>query len=51
MGVKEQPITRAMEYGKLRRYKCRKCSRTFKDHYLMEDKRVCPRCAVTMGGS
>ncbi len=45
MGVKEQPIIRVMKYGRLRRYKCRVCGRTFKDYYLPEDKRVCPRCA------
>ncbi|GAJ24435.1 unnamed protein product, partial [marine sediment metagenome] len=46
MGVREQPITRAMKYGKLRCYKCRVCGRTFKDYYLPEEKRVCTRCAA-----
>ena len=44
MGIREQPITRAIKYGKLRRYKCRMCSRTFRDNYLPEAKRVCSRC-------
>lgn len=44
MGYPEQPITKAMKYGKVRRYRCRKCGRTFKDYYLPEDKRVCARC-------
>jgi len=46
MGVREQPITRVTKYGKLSRYTCRVCGRTFKDYYLPEDKRVCTRCAV-----
>lgn len=44
--MREQPITNRMKYGKLRRYKCRLCGRIFKDYYLPEDKRVCPRCAA-----
>ena len=43
MGVREQPISRATKY-KVRRYRCRKCGRTFKDYYLPEEKRVCTRC-------
>ena len=50
MGVREQPITRAMKYGKIRRYKCRLCGRTFNDYYLPEDKRVCTRCAAKAEG-
>jgi len=34
-----------MKYGRLRRYTCRSCGAKFKDYYLPEDKRVCPRCA------
>ena len=44
MGVREQPITNRMKYGKLRTYKCLKCGRLFKDYYLPEEKRVCSRC-------
>jgi len=44
MGVREQPITRAMKYGRLQSYKCRKCGHTFKDYYLPEEKRLCPKC-------
>ncbi len=44
MGMREQPVTRCMEYGPLRRYKCRVCGRTFKDYFLPEDKRICSRC-------
>ena len=51
MGVKEQPITMVMKYGKVRRYTCRVCGRSFKDYYLPEEKRVCPRCAAKMEGS
>ncbi|MBA7581480.1 hypothetical protein ES708_23385 [subsurface metagenome] len=50
MGVKEQPITKAMKYGRLRRYKCRGCGRTFKDYYLPEEERVCPKCASKREG-
>ncbi|HUV53496.1 MAG TPA: hypothetical protein VMW64_10560 [Dehalococcoidia bacterium] len=50
MGVREQPVTNRMKYGKLRRYTCRKCGRTFKDYYLPEDKRVCTRCALKEEG-
>ena len=50
MGVKEQPITRVTKY-KVRRYRCRVCGRTFKDYYLPEDKRLCPRCAAEELGS
>ena len=46
MGFPEQPVTRKMLYGKLRRYTCRKCGVKFKDYWLPEDKRVCPRCAA-----
>ena len=46
MGVREQPVTNRMKYGRLRRYKCRVCGGTFKDYYLPEDKRLCTRCAV-----
>ena len=46
MGFPEQPITRVMKYGKIRRYKCRKCGRTFSDYWLPEEKRVCARCAA-----
>ena len=45
MGMREQPITNRMKYGRLRRYKCRKCGRTFKDYHLQEEERVCPKCA------
>jgi len=45
MGYPEQPVTRKMLYGRLRTYTCRKCGRKFKDYYLPEEKRVCPRCA------
>ena len=45
MGMREQPVTRVMKYGKLRRYKCRRCGKLFRDYYLPEDKRVCTRCA------
>jgi hypothetical protein len=48
MGIKEQPVTRRMEYGTLRRYKCRVCGRPFKDYALPEDKRICTRCLVEM---
>ena len=44
VGVREQPITRKMMYGKLRRYKCRVCGKLFKDYFLPEEKRMCPRC-------
>lgn len=44
MGFPEQPVTRRMIRGKLRRYKCRVCGRIFKDYYLPEEKRVCARC-------
>ncbi|MBA7549308.1 hypothetical protein ES705_41787 [subsurface metagenome] len=50
MGMREQPTTNRMKYGRLRRYKCRMCGRTFKDYYLPEDKRVCTRCAVNGEG-
>ena len=46
MGVREQPITRVMIYGKLRNYKCRVCGRLFRDYYLPEEKRVCTKCAA-----
>jgi rRNA maturation endonuclease Nob1 len=46
MGYPEQPITKRMKYGRLRRYKCRVCGRSFKDYYLPEDRRVCARCVV-----
>ncbi|MBA7579246.1 hypothetical protein ES708_21115 [subsurface metagenome] len=46
MGFPEQPITREMKYGKIRRYKCRVCGRTFNDYWLREEKRVCTRCAA-----
>jgi len=49
MGYPEQPVTRCMRYGRLRRYKCRVCGRSFKDYYLPEDKRVCARCVVQRG--
>ena len=44
MGYPEQPITNRMKYGKLRHYTCRSCGVKFKDYYLPEEKRVCPRC-------
>ena len=47
VGYPEQPITRKMLYGKLRRYKC---GRTFRDYYLLEEKGVCARCAVKEDG-
>jgi len=50
MGVREQPITRAMKYGRLRRYKCRGCGQTFKDYYLPEEERVCPKCVAKREG-
>ena len=46
VGVKEQPVTRVMKYGKVRRYTCRRCGRPFRDYYLPEGKRVCPRCVA-----
>jgi len=46
MGVREQPITKAMKYGKLYRYKCRMCGRIFKDYWLPEAKRLCPKCQI-----
>jgi rubrerythrin len=42
MGYPEYPSWK--EKRKLRRYKCRICGTVFKDYYLPEDKRVCPRC-------
>jgi len=51
MGNREQPITNRMKYGRLRRYKCRVCDRTFKDYYLPEEERVCPKCAEDKGSS
>ena len=45
VGFPEQPITNRMKYGKVRKYKCRRCGRVFKDYYLPEEKRVCVRCA------
>ena len=50
MGNPEQPVTMKMLYGKLRRYKCRVCGRTFRDYYLPEDERVCPRCSAKREG-
>ncbi len=47
MGMREQPITMKMMYGKLRRYKCRQCGRPFRDYYLPEEKRVCARCLMS----
>ena len=44
MGVKEQPVTNRMKYGKLRRYTCRLCGQAFKDYWLPEKERICPRC-------
>lgn len=46
MGYPEQPVTRRMKYGRLRRYKCRAYGQSFKDYYLPEDKRVYPRCCI-----
>ena len=46
MGFPEQPITREMKYGKIRRYKCHLCGRTFNDYYLPEEKRLCARCTA-----
>jgi len=46
MGMREQPITRRMKYGKMRRYKCRVCGRTFNDYALPEDERICTKCLV-----
>ena len=46
MGMREQPVTRRMEYRSLRRYKCRVCGRICKDYVLPEDKRICTRCLV-----
>ena len=48
--MKEQPITNRMKYGKLRRYKCRVCGKLFKDYFLPEEERVCPRCAAKEEG-
>jgi len=50
MGVREQPITRKMIYGRLRRYTCRVCGLTFKDYYLPEEKRICTRCTLKREG-
>ena len=50
MGMREQPVTRGMGYGPLRRYKCRVCGWTFKDYFLPEDKRICTRCLVGRQG-
>jgi len=50
VGNPEQPVTMKMLYGKLRRYKCRVCGRTFRDYYLPEDERVCPRCSAKREG-
>jgi len=33
-----------MIYDRLRWYKYQRCGRIFKDWYLLEEKRVCPRC-------
>jgi len=46
VGVKEQPVTRVMKYGKVRRYTCRRCGRPFKDFWLPEEGRLCTRCAA-----
>ncbi len=37
-------LSRTLQKTDLRRYKCRVCGRTFKNYYLLEEKRVCPRC-------
>ena len=42
MGYPEFPSWK--EKRKLRRYTCRRCGRKFKDYYLPEEKRICPRC-------
>jgi DNA-directed RNA polymerase subunit RPC12/RpoP len=42
MGYPECPSWK--ERRTLRSYKCRRCGRKFKDYYLPEEKRVCPRC-------
>ncbi len=39
-------LSRTLQKTDLRRYKCRVCGRPFKDYYLPEEKRVCPRCTV-----
>ncbi len=51
MGVREQPVTNRMKYGKLRRYTCRSCGVKFKGYYLLEDKRVCPKCLRSREGN
>jgi len=51
VGYPEQPVSRSLKYRKLRRYKCRVCGRIFKDWYLPEEKRICPRCLSENKGS
>ena len=46
VGYREEPPRK--EYGSLRAYKCRRCGEKFKDYYLPEKKRICPRCAEKM---
>ena len=49
MGYPEQPVTKKMIYGRLRKYRCRRYGRIFKDYWLPEDNRVCPRCIEQNG--
>jgi rRNA maturation endonuclease Nob1 len=43
MGNPEYPSWKVQK-KRLRKYKCRICDRTFRDWYLPEGKRICPRC-------
>jgi len=55
MGVREQPITRVMIYGKLRRYKCRVCGLLFREPKPPESSKAAkhaelPRQGQHVGG-